>query len=153
LFCPGRKILLLFEHLPEAVIIGGAGWWVSGNYACLFAALLSGWLIDVDHLIDFAWYGFHSEGVIDWSLMATGEYFNINRKVIVPFHSWEITLILLAGANALPMEHRLVWFSAAAAHGAHILHDQFTYRVKPLGYSFLVRLIGGFRQENFCHQD
>ena len=146
-----RKLYLLVEHLPEAALVGGAGWWISGNALCLPAALLAGWLIDIDHLLDFGWYVVHSWPDIDWSLLADGGYFTINDKVIVPLHSWEITLLLLAGASMLPQ--RDIWLSAAWSHGLHLLHDQLTYRVRLFGYSFLMRMTNGFRLIFFCKHD
>ena len=144
-------MVLLLEHLPEALVAGGIGWWASGNPFCLPAALLAGWLIDIDHLFDFFWYAVHDESSIDWSLVGTGGYFSINNKVFVLFHSWEITFLLMVLAT-LQTEQSAVFASAGAAHGAHLIHDQIAYQVRPLGYFFLARLSAGFSQREFCHR-
>ena len=138
---------LLFEHLYVASLIGCIGWFISGNYYCVPSALIAGWLIDLDHLCDFLLHSNRSK--INLSIMRTGEYFKINNTVIVPLHSWEITALLLILGTLVP-DYRAPLLAAAIAHGAHLLKDQFSYRVRVLGYSFISRAKHKFTHQDFC---
>ena len=75
---------LLVEHLPVALFVGfcGCGW--TGEWQCVPAALVAGWLIDADHLFDFAYYVFRHYPNVDYRLLRNGGYFKINEKVFVP---------------------------------------------------------------------
>lgn len=156
--CPVQRkgqsliVKLLFEHLPLSIATGLAGWWLSGDYGCLLASLVAGWMIDADHLVDFFYYVHRAGKAADYSLVKTGKYFKLNGKVIVPLHAWEITFILLGCAVFLP-DTRFIWFSAALAHAAHLLQDQFAYQVRPMGYTFFSRVIHNFCHTGFCRRN
>ena len=140
---------ILLEHLPVALAVGLMGWWVSGNYWCIIAALAAGWMVDVDHLLDFFYYIKRAGRTADYSLVRTGEYFKINNKVFVPLHAWEITFSLLFLAICFG-EIRAIFICAALAHGMHLLQDQLMYQVKPFGYWLLSRYRRNFSLEGFC---
>ncbi|MHB9118259.1 MAG: hypothetical protein ACYC2R_08285 [Burkholderiales bacterium] len=142
-------VKLLFEHLPLSLAIGIAGWWLSGDTACLLAALVAGWAIDADHLVDFFYYTCRTGKEADYSLVRTGKYFKLNGKVFVPLHAWEITLMLLFLALLVPATQAIM-LCAAIAHGAHLLQDQLMYRVRPYGYWFMSRLHEHFAHDGFC---
>ena len=140
---------LLLEHLPPSLAIGLAGWWLSGDPLCLAAALAAGWLIDADHLVDFAWYLHHAGKSADWGLLKSGGYFKRNGKVMVPLHAWEITLALTA-MSLVSQASFWPWASAAMAHGIHLWQDQTAYRVRRYGYWLTSRLGGRFSHNGFC---
>lgn len=143
---------LLWEHLPLSLAVGLLGGWMSGDIAlCILAALIAGWAMDADHLVDFLWYLSRAGKSANYSLVKTGQYFKLNNKVIVPLHAWEITLVLfILAANF--NQSRWVWLSAAIAHGLHLLQDQFSYKVSLNGYWFSSRLINRFSLVTFCEQ-
>lgn len=153
--CPAQRkgqsliVKLLFEHLPPSMAIGLAGWWLSGDYGCLLASLVAGWMIDADHLVDFFYYVHRAGKAADYSLVKTGKYFKLNGKVIVPLHAWEITLTMFLLALLLPAAQAIL-FCAALAHGAHLLQDQLMYRVRPYGYWLMSRLHEHFVHDGFC---
>jgi len=142
-------VKLLLEHLPASVAIGVLGWWLSGDPICLLAALAGGWMIDADHLVDFAWYLKQARRPVSWGLLKTGGYFKLNSKVFVPLHAWEITVTLVLLA-ALISHAKYIFLSAAIAHGLHLIQDQLLYRVRPLGYLFISRVGCGFEFNGFC---
>jgi hypothetical protein len=139
---------LLAEHFYVTFLIGCVGWALSGNFYCVPSALIAGWFVDLDHLCDYLFCCIKTKK-INLKHIITGEYFKINNKIIVPLHAWEIsTLVLLVGI--LIPEHRATLITAAIAHAAHLLQDQWTYRVHLCGYSFTSRMIKGFAYKNFC---
>lgn len=139
---------LLVEHFPVALLVGLGGYGWTGDWLCVPVALSTGWLIDVDHLFDFGYYVFRYYPNVDYRLLNNGGYFKINNKVFVPFHSWELTLLVLVG-GAVAGE-AVLGLVAAAAHGAHISQDQIHYRVRGFGYFLISRALSHFRLESFC---
>lgn len=138
---------LLIEHLPVALIIGLLGFAWSLDWRCIPAALVAGWMLDADHLFDFACYALRNRPNVDIGLIRNGGYFKINQKVFVPLHAWELTVAMgLFGAvlNSPPL------IVAAIAHGAHLMQDQLAYRVRPFGYSFISRAMSRFSLNGFC---
>ena len=140
---------LLLEHLPASVAIGALGWWLSGDPLCILAALIAGWMIDADHLVDFGLYLKRVGRKADLSLLKNGRYFKLNGKVMVPLHSWEITSALAAASTLVP-DTSWVWLCAAIAHGLHLWNDQKIYGVRPTGYWLCSRFMYGFAHEGFC---
>jgi hypothetical protein len=139
---------LLFEHFFTALLIGCIGWFVSDIFYCVPCALIAGWLIDLDHICDFLLYSIRSKR-INLSFIRTGEYFKLNNTVIVPLHAWEITTVLLF-LGLMMSSYSAPLLAAAIAHGAHLLQDQFSYRVRALGYSFISRAKHKFTYQGFC---
>lgn len=142
---------LLFEHFFTTLSIGCVGWFFSGNFYCVPSALIAGWFIDLDHLCDFLIHSIRSKN-INLSLIGTGEYFKINNTVIVPLHAWEITALLLILGALIP-SYRALLLTAAIAHGAHLLQDQYSYRVRILGYSLTSRAKCKFAYQGFCRSE
>lgn len=139
---------LLVEHFPVALLVGLSSFGWTGNWLCIPVAFATGWLIDADHLFDFGYYVFRHYPNVNYRLMSNGGYFKINNKVFVPFHSWELTLLMLIGG--IVAGETALGLVAATAHGAHIIQDQFHYRVRGLGYFLISRALSHFRLENFC---
>lgn len=142
---------LLFEHFFTALLIGCIGWFVSDIFYCVPCALIAGWLIDLDHICDFFLNSIRSKK-INLSFIRTGEYFKINNTVIVPLHAWEITTVLLL-LGMMMSSYNAPLLAAAIAHGAHLLQDQLTYKVRIFGYSFISRMNQKFTIRNFCRND
>jgi hypothetical protein len=93
------------------------------------AALATGVLVDLDHLIDLALY------------RRTGR----RRWVVLPLHGWELVVgLLVAGRGALAGPAR----AGALALLLHLLLDVTTNRpARPALYSLLYRGRHGFRAE------
>lgn len=138
---------LLFEHFPASLVIGLAGWGLSGDMWCLGAALAAGWLIDVDHLVDFTYYLRQAGKSADYGLVKNGKYFKLNEKVFVPLHAWEITCVLSVSGL---FTSSLLLLCAAMAHAFHLMQDQRAYRVRTYGYWLISRWSHGFEHEGFC---
>lgn len=139
---------LLVEHLFLALLIGCLGWFVSDDIYCIPSALISGWLVDVDHLCDYLYYLVQSKK-LNLSLVRTGQYFKANNKIVIPLHSWEISTFLFLFGILMP-EYRAAFVSAALAHIGHLLQDQRAYDVRLCGYSLISRMKRGFAYSGFC---
>ena len=140
---------LLVEHFPLTLIVGLLGFAWSHEWQCIPAALVAGWMLDVDHIFDFAKYAIRNRPNVDISLIRNGGYFKLNKKVFVPLHAWELTVAMLVfGAllNSPPL------IAAAIAHGAHLIQDQLAYRVRPLGYWIISRAMSRFSLNGFCRK-
>ena len=140
---------LLLEHLPLSAVIGLAGWWLSGDSGCLPAALVTGWMVDADHLVDFLYYVARTKGDANYAWAGTGKYFKHNGKVFVPMHAWELTIVLLSCAVVF-QNASTIFVCAALAHGVHLIQDQRSYKVRPLGYWLTSRFYQDFKLDGFC---
>ena len=140
---------LLVEHLPISVLIGILGWLSGGSWQCVPFALAVGWCIDADHLFDFAYYWLRHRKNLDWSFILSGGYFDINGKIFVPLHSWELTLILVMGLGFFT-QNWILAFTTGTAHTTHLLQDMRAYKVRVLGYSLISRAFRSFEQRGFC---
>lgn len=142
-------IRLMIDHLGTALAIGGlASWWYQ-EWWLIGVALLTGWLIDADHLVDFGYFLMNSSvSTFDRSVLVSGAYFKQNGKVIVPLHSWELVFLWLMVWSSLGYPG--IAITGAAAWAAHLLHDQLSYRVTPLGYFFAYRAKRHFAYAGFC---
>ena len=139
---------LLFEHFFTAFLIGCIGWFISDNFYCVPSELTAGWLMDLDRLHDFLLHSIRSKK-INLSFIGAGEYFKINNAVIILLHAWEITALLLILGMLMP-SYRAPLLAAAIAHGAHLLQDQCSYRVRILGYSLISPIKHKFSYQSFC---
>ena len=140
---------LLGEHLLPALVIGVLCAVIFSNWQLVGVALLTGWLIDVDHLVDFSYYLWRRKiATLNFTTITSGGYFKANGKVIVPLHSWE--LVLLWAVYWASLSEIGIATTGALAWIAHLVHDQLSYRVTLLGYSFLNRANIKFSQEKFC---
>ena len=140
---------LLLEHLPLSVLIGILGWLAGGSWLCVPLALAVGWCIDADHLFDFAYYWMRLRKNPQWSFIRSVGYFDINGKIFVPLHSWELTLILVAGIGYFT-QNWILALTTGAAHTSHLLQDMRAYQVRILGYSLISRYLRAFEQLDFC---
>lgn len=112
-----------------------------GLYACCRSLSLSllvflcGFLIDLDHLIDYFLY-YRTK----WDLAAfvRGDYARYSRKLYLFLHSWELTAALcLIGMYS----RNAVVLSIATGFTGHLIVDQ--YRTK-FGYFLLFRIAKNF---------
>ena len=124
---------LLVEHLPLSVLIGIIGWLAGGSWLCVPFALAVGWCIDADHLFDFAYYWLRHRKNLDWSFILSGGYFDINGKIFVPLHSWELTFVLVVVLGILT-QNWILAVTTGAAHMAHLIQDMRAYHVRILGF-------------------
>lgn len=126
LYC--RGFMLPHKHILISATVGAVGWWASGEPKVCVAALITGVLPDIDHIIDYSYYRWRGE-----------------HRLILPWHGYEFALLgtvvaLLAGNKILGV--------AVLSYFIHLLADQAENRTHPLGYSLLFRAWYRFRIED-----
>ena len=124
----GGIVMMPRRHLMASVGIGLFGWWWSGAAVTLPASVVAGTLADLDHGADYGWYALKGE-----------------HRLVVPLHSYELTVPLWWGAT------RLLGKRAAtiilASYLLHLLSDQVENRAEPGAYSLFWRIARGFSFE------
>lgn len=120
--------MLPHKHAIISTAVGAVGWWTTGEPAAGAAALVTGVLPDIDHIIDYSYYRW--QGV---------------HRLILPLHGYEFALLgtgvaLLAGDKILGI--------AVLSYFIHLLADQSENRTHKLGYSLLFRAWYRFRVED-----
>lgn len=136
-------------HLILTLGVAGVFYWRYRNWRLIIAALIFGFLTDIDHLFDyFAYFG------LNFSLM---RFINVNNymlpsaKIYVPFHAWEYIPIL--GLIGLTFEKRLkiegLMMTIVVAYFIHLLKDNFSFPHHPLAYSLIYRWLNNFSLKSF----
>jgi len=92
------------------------------------AAIVTGVLIDGDHVLDWA----------DWI------YHGYRKHMIVLFHSWELVAVLLA---SLLVWHNPIYVATALGYVGHVTSDHLLNPVRPLAYFISYRAYRKFRIE------
>lgn len=134
------------EHLPTTILVIFALILMEGiNANIIFFCLLFGWLVDLDHLIDFLIIN-KKKDLFNFNLFISGSYFQKSQKIYIFLHSYEITLLLLI--SSIIVEQNI--FYVALAHFFHLLQDQITNKVKNFSYFFIYRLLNNFSIKAVC---
>ncbi|MBI1879480.1 MAG: hypothetical protein HYR94_14885 [Chloroflexi bacterium] len=120
--------MLPHKHAIISAIVGVAGWWTTGKPAAGVAAMTTGVLPDIDHIIDYSYY--RRRGV---------------HKLILPLHGYEFAL--LGTVVALRTGNKILGI-AVLSYLIHLLADQSENRTHSLGYSLLFRAWHRFRVED-----
>ena len=120
--------MLPHKHALISAAVGAIGWWATGEPAAGGAALTTGVLPDIDHIVDYSYYRWRGE-----------------HRLILPLHAYEFALLgtavtLLSGNKILGV--------AVLSYFIHLLADQAENRTHKLGYSLLFRAWHRFRIED-----
>jgi len=118
----------------------------------LFATLafLINIFLDADHLFDY-WlangFNLNFKEFVRQTL-GVGHYCKKLGKVFVPFHSWEVLLLVLITARVINLPQLVI----ASIFGflPHLIWDQITFAKRSLMYSFIFRALRKFDLEYFC---
>lgn len=119
--------MLPHKHALISAAIGAAAWWKTGDPKVGAAAFAAGVLPDLDHGVDYAYYGWRHR-----------------HRLILPLHGYEY-----AAASALvgAATKSSLFGAVAVSYLVHLLADQLENRTHWLGYSLLFRIWHGFRIE------
>ena len=118
-----------------------------GHYDLVPIALLSGFFIDADHLIDYCLF----RKFKNFSLKEffSGRYFDYSGKVYVFFHAFEYVLILLI-LGVIFKDFQWLYFSLGLSLLFHLLFDTFYNRPKWPTYFVFYRIYHRFNHNYFC---
>lgn len=163
-------IRLLYDHLLLTLVIGISCSYFFHDWKLLVLALLTGWMIDADHLVDFFYYLWRRRAalstgsgsgqlaqpplVIDdrvsLKTFTSGCYFRSNGKIIVPLHSWE--LAVLWAVCWIAVDNVAIAVAGALPWLAHLMQDQIANRIIPFGYFLSYRIYHQFSRAGFCRK-
>ena len=141
-----RLFRLVAEHLIPSSGIGLVAYWITNEPVVLFAPLIMGWLIDVDHIVDLAmakrtWK--NEEPLLQRIIHAP--YFGENGKTLVVLHSWE--LAFLCGAALWVLGEKDVAAVGITAWIVHLATDQISHKLSPWAYFLTYRIVHGFSND------
>lgn len=112
-----------FIHFSLSIIVGAIVGYFAHNFWVLPVALISGFLIDADHLLDYLIYTKFRRLDLK-ELFDQGKFFDKLGKVYVLAHGFEYAIILIILAVIFP---NLAWlfYSLGFANLIHLLYDTF----------------------------
>ncbi len=105
-------------HIYASIAAGGAAYWLSGSSGLSMACLLSGILLDADHLLDFHLLSgerFTLKGFLSWCYELKW------KKIYLVLHSYELYILLLLAARVFPSR---AFTGVLLGMGLHLLMDQ-----------------------------
>ncbi len=146
----------LFTHLSiHAILSVLTGFLVSLYFGSplilISAAILTGFLIDIDHLIDY----FLSFKKFNLRRFLKSQQFVVSGRVIKLFHAWELVIIFII--TALFFSHNLlvqaILISASFSLFIHLLSDCLINREPLIFYFFFYRLKNNFAIENLDSEE
>lgn len=123
----------LEHHIMASAPVAAGVWYFTGSIWYVGLSLFLGFLVDVDHVIDYI----REEGKFDLKDLFVKSYKGDFKKLYVIFHGWEY--IALAWVGALIAGEPEFGAVFTVSYIAHMLPDQFMNNVKPLGYSIIYR--------------
>jgi hypothetical protein len=129
-------------------MLGLLVFWISRSAAAAWACLVTGVLVDLDHLADYV-LEFGPRVRLHHFLGAFSEH--LFRFVIVPLHGWEWVAAGLAAAWWL--DWRPVACSALAAYTLHMTMDQIGNRPRPGAYFLTARILHRFASRFFLGEE
>ena len=130
----------LKNHITASLIISAFLFAISKSWIIFTSSLISGVLIDIDHVLDYFWE-FRKRFNVK-------EFFDVhyNRKILffmVIFHSWELLALLSICAFLMSWNPWIV--GTIIGFTQHIILDHiFSAKPKRLKYFFFWRLKKGF---------
>jgi hypothetical protein len=150
-------------HVVLSVLVGTIIWQrLHTNISVFFAAFIGGFLIDLDHLLDY-FLAFGAKFNLTYFLK--GYAFLKTDKIYVFFHSWELVIIffllfLLLSNNSFPTFKpsnlrtiQILLFSFSLSLFLHLSVDAFTNNMKPQSYFLLYRVHTNFELKKLVTGD
>ena len=133
----------LKHHITASIIISALLLAISKSWIIFTSSLISGVLIDIDHILDYLWE-FRKPFIIK-------EFIDLNyqRKTLflmIVFHSWELLALLSICAFLMSWNPWTVGVTIGFAQ--HIVLDQIFNKPNRLAYFFLWRLKNGFSRDS-----
>ena len=139
-----RQLARPRAHLAVSLCLAALQYARTRRLLPAIACLVSGFLVDADHLLDHQLYHRAPAGRADWA----------RRRLVLALHGWELLIPVLV------LESLVLRGRAATAHGltlgylVHLLIDQFSNQLEhPLAYSLLYRASRRFQGPFFTPND
>lgn len=135
-----------FFHFLFSLIVGIFIGYIFNNWWAIPLALVGGFFVDADHLIDYLIYEKFRR--FDIRNFFTGEYFDRSGKVYVFTHGFEFAIILIILGGIYP-QLGWVFYSLGFANLLHLVYDTVYNRPIWPTYFFLFRLAKNFDHKTF----
>lgn len=145
------------HHFWSSLAAGGALYWATGSSAALAGAMLGGFAIDADHVVDQWWSvrkAAASAKSADEAATVSGtswvhRYFHRRKLLRLPliFHSYELLVLLIVLTTQTGTPFLVGLLSGYALHLALDLARHHHEFVSPMFYSLSYRLTQGFQRE------
>ncbi len=134
----------LKHHITASIIISALLLAISKSWIIFTSSLISGVLIDIDHILDYLWE-FRKPFIIK-------EFIDLNyqRKTLflmIVFHSWELLALLSICAFLMSWNPWIVGTIIGFTH--HLILDQIFYKLNKWSYFFFWRMKNSFSVELF----
>jgi hypothetical protein len=127
------------RHIAASAALSALVYAGTGSTGATVSSFLAGWVIDTDHLLDYAVeHGPRFDPAFFFATFREDRY----RKARVVLHGWEWPLVLALVSWAFGTE--MVTAGLAFGWLQHLVFDQITNGARPLGYSLLWRAAHGF---------
>jgi len=137
----------IYLHFLIAVLLGyGTGRYFKQPWLCLIVALLGGFLIDLDHVLEyFLIFGPH----FNFHYFIQGREFLVSGKIYLLLHAWEWVLLLGVLAWLLRRQKKAaaIIITLALAMGIHLVSDCLINQYPPQFYSLIYRASQNFSAE------
>ncbi|MBI3978506.1 MAG: hypothetical protein HY331_10005 [Chloroflexi bacterium] len=119
-------------HVVVSAVLGVVAGLTSRSMRPLLGVVAAGVLIDVDHIVDYAWCRRRAR----------------RDRVVLPLHGWELAAGLACWAARRPDPLRL---AIAVSYAVHLVLDLLANSpASGLSYSLLYRAAGVFSHRRFC---
>jgi len=133
------------KHFLLSIIAGVIIGYFFSNYWSIPIALLTGFFIDADHLIDYFIYRGWKFNLKEF---LSGKCFDYSGKVYVFFHAFEYILVLVVAGLIWPI-FNWIFFTLALSLLFHLLFDTFSNKPKWPTYFLSFRIYHHFNHKDF----
>ena len=134
--------LLLSEigHFVITLFLAAYMYFKTRSWMAVAATFLTGFFIDVDHLVDYFYYAGPRFSLKEFLSL---HYVHETGKILTPFHAWEYVLLLLWGRR-FSQKYATVLLGMAVGLAGHLVWDQISNGASILAYSIIYRILTDF---------
>lgn len=132
-------------HFVSSLVLAGLIFYFSQSFLAALIAFLAGFLIDLDHLIDF-WASKPNNPLSIKQFLNSKKYFKTNKRNFILFHAWEYVVFLII--LGFYLNWPLLLLSLVLGLSLHYLLDIYNLKndqISPFSYLLTFRLIKGFK--------
>ena len=139
-------------HITTSALLSAATFLITSSTTMAMSALVSGVLIDLDHLIDFFIFSgerFSVQNLFEWCKTSW-------ERSLFPFHSWEMYILFTLFTYHSPHP---VQIGILLGVGVHLTLDQIGNRyflkhdsIRPFFYFFIYRASKGFYKKRMLEE-
>lgn len=133
-------------HFILSIIAGAVSYMIFDNLWAILVALIFGFLIDSDHIIDYLIY--KKKVTFSSREFFTGKFFDYSKKVYVFFHGFEYAIVMALIAIWV-IDLRWALIAASLSLVLHLIYDTISNRPKWQTYFILFRLVNNFDHDKF----